>query len=98
MTAEYKRRGMSTIVFKEPPAIYSYVSVVGKKESEGPLKEYFDLVCEDAMMGKNTWEEAESALQKQAAQLVLEKSGLKNKDIDYIFAGDLLGQTIGTTF
>ncbi len=43
-------------------------------------------------------EEAESTLQKEAATLALGKSGLTPEEIRYIFAGDLLGQTIATSF
>ena len=50
------------------------------------------------MFGANTWEEAESALQKQTAELALEKGGYRKRDIRYLFAGDLLGQLIATSF
>ena len=50
------------------------------------------------MFGCKTWEEAESALQKEAVGLALEKAGLRPEDISYIFAGDLLGQSMATSF
>jgi len=93
-----KRSGKSTVVFENPPVILSGASIVGKKEGEGPLKDLFDLIEEDAMLGMNTWEEAESTFQKKAAEKALEKACLAKKDIQYIFSGDLLGQLIATSF
>ena len=81
-----------------PVYILSSASVVGPKEGEGPLGELFDLVGEDDLFGCNTWEEAESNLQKDAVFLALGKAGLKPWDISCIFAGDLLGQSIATSF
>ena len=71
---------------------------MGKKEGEGPLGKLFDVVGEDDKFGEDTWEEAESTLQKEAVMLAMGKAGLKKEDIRYIFGGDLLGQNIATTF
>ena len=93
-----KRRGKYTITFEQPPLIKSYASVAGQKEAEGPLADYFDMICEDPMMGKESWEEAEGALQYQAVLKALDKAFLCPEDVNYLFAGDLLGQTIATSF
>lgn len=93
-----KRRGKYTITFEQPPLIKSYASVAGQKEAEGPLADYFDMICEDPMMGKESWEEAECALQYQAVLKALDKAFLCPEDVNYLFAGDLLGQTIATSF
>lgn len=90
--------GKQSISFETPPRVVSYSSIVGKKEGEGPLGKYFDRIEEDALLGKNNWEEAESELQKRAAKAALEKAGLVNEDIRYLFSGDLLGQLIATSF
>lgn len=50
------------------------------------------------MFGAENWEQAESAMQKQAADLALEKGDIHRRDIRYLFAGDLLGQLIATSF
>lgn len=73
-------------------------SIVGKKEGEGPLGLLFDMVGEDDMFGCETWEEAESSLQKDAVYMAIGKAGKKPEDMRYIFAGDLLGQSIATSF
>ena len=80
------------------PSIKAFASVVGKKEGEGPLGSQFDLVNEDTTLGMETWEKAESQLQKDSVATALKKSGLANTQIDLLFAGDLLNQCIGSSF
>ena len=91
-------KGKQSIAFENPPYILSAASIVGQKEGEGPLGNYFDKVEPDPQLGKDTWEEAESELQKQAAQMALQKAGLTQQDIRYLFCGDLLGQIIASSF
>lgn len=90
--------GKQSIRFANPPYIIEGASVAGKKEGEGPLGSFFDVVEQDPMFGGTTWEEAESRLMRQAVELVIQKSGLKNEDIRYLIGGDLLGQLIATSF
>ncbi len=90
--------GRASIRFEQPVYIIESASVVGKKEGEGPLGLLFDLAGEDDMFGCETWEEAESSLQKQAVGLVLEKAGVSAEEVNLMFAGDLLGQSIATSF
>ena len=90
--------GKQSISFETPPYILSYASVVGQKEGEGPLGSCFDKIFLDPMAGAPNWEQAESALQKQAATLALEKANLAPADIRYLFCGDLLGQIIASSF
>lgn len=86
------------IDFQTRPSVISRASVVGKKEGEGPLGKGFDMVIEDDMCGLDTWEAAESHLQKTAIGLVLDKAGIKAEKIDGIFAGDLINQCTGSAF
>lgn len=90
--------GKCSIEFDNKPLISASASVVGQKEGEGPLGEYFDRVIDDPMAGQNTWEEAESEMQRQLVDELLIKGGLQAKEIRYFFAGDLLGQLIATSF
>lgn len=90
--------GEQSIEFGISPYILEYASICGSKEGQGPLKDEFDEVYEDDMFGCDTWEKAESALQEKTVNLLLKKSGYKNSDIRYMFAGDLLGQLIASTF
>lgn len=92
------QKGKSSIEFETPPAVTSAASVAGKKEGEGPLGRLIDVVEQDERFGMETWEQAESAMQKQAADLALEKGQVRRQEIRYLFAGDLLGQLIATSF
>ena len=76
----------------------SYANIGGKFEGNGPLSEHFDQLCPDSFFGKDTWEQAESAMQQRVLERALEKGGLMPKDLDYVLAGDLLNQNIGATF
>lgn len=96
--AEQKMIGRQSVAFKNPPCILGRASVAGSKEGEGPLGSFFDYIEEDPKFGGNTWEEAESNMQKKAAELALENAGCKPQDIRYMIAGDLLGQLIATSF
>ncbi|NLL77424.1 MAG: stage V sporulation protein AD [Clostridiales bacterium] len=90
--------GKQSIEIKNPVYIRESASVVGTKEGQGPLAELFDMVGEDDMFGCDSWEEAESSLQKDAVYLALGKAGMKKEEIRYILAGDLLGQSIASSF
>ena len=93
-----QRVGRSSIRLAQPVCVIAGAAIVGKKEGEGPLGALFDMVGEDDLFGCKTWEEAESNLQKDAVYMVMEKAGWKAEDVSYLFAGDLLGQCIATSF
>ncbi len=93
-----QKLGRASVRLERPVYILNSASVVGTKEGQGPLGLLFDKVGQDDMFGCKTWEEAESTLQKEAVGLALEKAGLRPEDISYIFAGDLLGQSMATSF
>ncbi len=93
-----ERVGKYTIMLNNKPSIRSYASVAGKKESEGPLRKYFDHIYMDTSIGGLSWEKAESEMQKKAVKLALDKANLKANDINYIFAGDLLNQSMASVF
>lgn len=90
--------GRQSVRLPVPVYIRNSASVVGKKEGDGPLGLLFDMIGEDDMFGCESWEDAESSLQKDAVYLALGKAKLKPEDMKYIFAGDLLGQSIATSF
>lgn len=90
--------GKASICLSNPVSILSDASVVGTKEGQGPLGAFFDKVGEDDMFGASSWEEAESTLQKEALYAALQKKQMKPEEIRYLFAGDLLGQSIASSF
>lgn len=95
---ESVQAGKQSISFKQPVYIKESASIVGKKEGEGPLGELFDVVLQDDMNGCKTWEDAESTLQRDAIYTLLQKSQIRIENVRYLFAGDLLGQSIASTF
>ena len=90
--------GKQSIRFDNNVYIKAGASVAGSKEKQGPLGCCFDVVSEDDMFGMNTWEEAESKLQSLVFETLMTKAGYTSDKIRYIFAGDLLGQLIATSF
>ena len=93
-----KRLGRQTVELSDPPAVLSYANIGGKMEGQGPLGQWFDEWSEDSFFGQKTWEKAESAMQKTVLRRALERAGLQADALDYVFAGDLLNQCIGTSF
>ena len=92
------RRGNQTVVFTRPPSLLATCAVGGKRELEGPLHGWFDLVSRDTKFGQSSWEKAETQMQTLALQMLLQKADLDAGDVDLIFGGDLLNQCIGTSF
>ena len=82
------RLGAASIAFSQPLYIESAASIVSQKEADGPLGNLFDLVCEDPMFGCDTWESAESTLQKETATQAISKAGLSSENIHLMFAGE----------
>lgn len=93
-----KRIGNDTLEFTLTPAIEGHAAIGGKKEAAGPLGADFDQTFEDTSLHTESWEKAEAQLQKEAVALALAKAKLSPKDMDMIFAGDLLNQCISSTF
>lgn len=91
-------QGKQSIKIPVPVYIRASASVVGSKEGQGPFGDLFDMVGVDDKFGCDSWEKAESTLQKEALQLAIGKAGLVNEDIRFLFAGDLLGQCIASNF
>ena len=90
-------KGLQSIAFEKSPYLVSSASVVGKKEGEGPLGKMFDMVEKEDLFGENTWEEAESTMQKEACLLAMGKAHVEAKDVRYLFGGDLLRQGVATS-
>ena len=78
--------------------IRSAASVVGRKEKEGPLGDCFDLHSEDDRFAQATWEMAESEMQRLALNTALAKGEMSERELDAVFAGDLLNQCIGAAY
>ncbi len=90
-------KGSQSLIFKNAPYLISAASVTGSKEAEGPLGKLFDMTSEDDLFGAQTWEEAESTMQKEACVLALGKAHVEPAAVRYLFGGDLLRQGIATS-
>lgn len=93
-----QKLGKQTIKFDTPPSILETASIVGPKESQGPLAKYFDTCLNDEFWGEKTWEKAESKIIKESISLAINKAKIPSDNIDYCFAGDLLNQCISASF
>ncbi len=86
------------IKLSTPVYVENSSSVVGPKEGTSYFAEGFDRVCKDPFLGKDSWEEAESELQRLALSILMDKAGVKEEEIDCIFSGDLLSQTTASSY
>ena len=85
-----------TIRFNHRIAVRSRASIVGPKEGRGPLGWCFDRVLEDDLLGKETWELAESEMLRETVLLCLEKGGCAPEQLELMAAGDLLDQIMSS--
>lgn len=92
------KRGKQSFILPQLPVITGWASVAGKKESEGPLANYFDITSKDTYFGQKSWELAEKQLQKLALDTLLKKLNMQRQDIGAVFSGDLLNQCIGSSY
>ena len=90
--------GRQSFCLPEMPVITAWASVAGKKESEGPLANTFDLTSKDTLFGQKTWEQAEKQMQKLALDTLMKKAGISRQQLGLVFSGDLLNQCIGSSF
>lgn len=90
--------GEQSVSLRSPVYLQASAAVGGTKEKKGPLGSFFDCIASDDMMGAKSWEEAESNFQKKALSLAMEKGGVRTEDLRYLLAGDLLGQSMASSF
>ena len=93
-----RKRGKQSFRLEQPPVIRVWASVAGKKESEGPLAQFFDITHQDTRFSQKSWEQAEKKMQELALNTLVQKAGISMKDLDVVFSGDLLNQCIGSSF
>lgn len=92
------RVGKQTIKIKNNPRIISAASIVGPKEGEGPLKDYFDIILEDDLNEQESFEKAESSMANRVITECIKEANLKEGDINYLLSGDLLNQLTASNF
>ena len=92
------RQGRQSFKFDQAPVITAWASVAGKKESEGPLCNYFDIIDTDSYLGEKTWELAEQRMQYLALETVIKRARMNKEQVNLVLSGDLLNQCIGSSF
>ena len=93
-----KKIGKQTVLLSKPVGILDVASIASKKEGDGPLGQFFDRVEDDLLHSKKTWEEAESAFAIEAMQTLCQKTKIPLDSYDFIIAGDLLNQNMGSVY
>ena len=93
---------MSEGVITLNATVLGAASVVGYLERGGPIGGCFDFFDgkEDGgdRFGQDTFEKAESEMQRRALACALGKSGLQASELGALFAGDLLNQCVGSAY
>lgn len=89
---------MRLLRLQKPPTLIGYAAVVGGKEYDGPIGADFDLHDETGTFGMDTWEKSESEMQRLALNIALSKAKKSYRDIDAVFAGDLMNQCTGSAY
>ena len=92
------RAGQQTFVYDRPPAIAAHASIVGPKEGQGPLAEWFDTVLEDDLLSQKSWELAEMEMVRRCVLDALNKAQLPSEAVQAMLGGDLNNQIIASSF
>ena len=92
------RRVGYTLLLDTPPRLLGWAAVGSRMEGEGPFGPVFDLINPDSYFGQSSFEKAESQMQKEAVGRAIQKAGSTPRQVQYLFAGDLLNQCIGSTY
>lgn len=90
--------GKQSWLFQNHPVITSTGVSVGPFEGQGHLRHDFDIIHDDLWLNEDSYEKAHRVLLEEAANCAIEKKGLKNEDIQFLFAGDLVNQITPTSF
>lgn len=93
-----KKIGKQTFIMANDVIIKDTYSVVGPKEGEGPLRDYFDLIITDSLWEEDSWEKCEQKLQKTAVEEILVNNNITKDDVDLLLAGDLLNQIVSSSY
>lgn len=84
--------------FVNMPRIIGRMSVVGKKEGDGPVGEYFHKCETSDKLGEKTFERAEIKMLDTAVRGAIRDAGLEIDDIDVMLSGDLLNQMTTSSY
>lgn len=91
-------KGKQTLVFENKPVILASAAVGGPFEAQGQLAQDFDILNSDIWLGQDSFEKAEKVLQEQAINKAIEKSGVNQKEVQFLISGDLINQITCSSF
>lgn len=78
--------------------VASHASLVGSKEGEGPLKDYFDFIEKDDKMGEKTFEKGERLMFLKTINYALDKFSLGKEAVELYVGGDLMNQLVSSNY
>ncbi|MCL1945366.1 MAG: stage V sporulation protein AD [Firmicutes bacterium] len=87
-----KTRPHKVLYFDNPSYVSGRMSIVSRKEGEGPIGKYFDKIQNDAKYGQKNFELAEINFLQESIWGAIQSANLKISDIDLMLSGDLLNQ------
>ncbi len=87
-----------TIAYRTRPRVRMTAAIAGPKEGLGPYGSDFDEVLSDDLLGRDTFEQAESELSRRTVMKCLEKAGMTEKALETLLCGDLLNQIAASGF
>jgi len=93
-----KKIGKQTYEIESDISVVCGLSLVGGKEGEGPLKNYFDYIEKDDKMGQKTFEKGERQMFIKAISKAIKKSNINKDDFDLYVGGDLMNQIVSSNY
>ena len=93
-----KKLGKQTYELEKDVSIITGVSLVGGKEGQGPLKNYFDFIEQDDKMGEKTFEKGERKMFLKTISHAIRKSGVDKDKVDLYVGGDLMNQLVSSNY
>lgn len=90
--------GAQTMAFPSPPFVASCAAITGDMEGKGNFGDHFDIILQDDLWGKDTWEQGEAKMFEEVVRKALEKANLAELWVELLLGGDLLNQIISANF
>lgn len=90
------KQGNQTYTNDRKVYIKETAAIVGPREKEGPLGDYFDEV-QNEDFDEKSWERAEAKFVGSAFQKLMRKIDIKSDDIDCVLSGDLMNQCVASS-
>ena len=93
-----KKIGDQTYELEKDISVIARSSLVGSKEGDGPLRDYFDYIEHQDKMGEKTFEKAERKMFHKAIAHAIKKSKIGLENIDLYIGGDLMNQLVSSNY